>query len=170
MSKAALSEETVKLVLLRNKGDLIRSSSEMNVRPSTLVAWIRSVPSVSTLFSEMEALKADSSFEAATQQQFETEIRARLQTYRLDGVEVLHELATRDDEGVSAMAEVRLKAAIQLAGASQPQNSMAGNVLSELNELYRLNAPRIKSMRAIQIEFDDPITQPVEQASLTVSG
>ena len=149
---------------------MIRSSSEMNIRPSTLVNWIRSVPSISSLFSEMEALKADAAFEAATQQQFEAEIRNRLQAYRLDGIEVLHELATRDDEGVSSMAEVRLKAAIELAGASQPQNSMVGNVLAELNELYRTNAPRIKSMRAIQIDFDDPITGPVEQAHLSVSG
>ena len=164
MSKPELNEDIVKTVLLRNKGDLIRSSQELTVRPSTLVRWIRSVPSVGALWNEMEVVKADPAFDAATAQQFEAEIKARATVYRLDGLEVLHELAMADHEGVSAMAEVRLKAAIELRGASELGSMTGGNVLAELNELYRTHAPRIKSMRAVEIEFDD------QPASLTLPG
>jgi hypothetical protein len=156
------SEETVRLVLLRNKGDLIRSSGELNVRPSTLVNWIRSVPSVSNLWNEMEGVKTDPKFEAASQAQFEAEIKARLQGYRLDGIEVLHELATTDHDGVSSMAEVRLKAAVELSNIAAPTSSPVGGLLQELNLLYKEHAPRIKSLRAIEqntaieIQFDEP--------------
>jgi hypothetical protein len=102
----------------------------------------------------MESIKADPAFESATQQQFADEIRSRTAAYRLDGLEVLHELATRDDDGVASMAEVRLKAAIQLRGAEDMMPTSSNNVLAELNALYQQNAPRIRSMRAVQIEFD----------------
>lgn len=161
-SREALDEVTVKMVLLRNKGDLILSAGEMCIRPSTLVNWIRSVPSVKNLWDEMEALKADTKFEAATAEQFAKEIANRAAIYRLDGLEVLHELATEDHDGVSAMAEIRLKAAIALRGATDYVPTSGNNVLAELNTLYHANAPRIKSMRAVQIEFaDEPASLPI---------
>lgn len=147
-------EDTVKEVLMRHKGDLIKSAGTLCVRPSTLVAWVRSVPSLAALWGEMEAVKADPAFEAASQQQFADEIRARISAYRLDGLEVLHELATTDHDGMAAMAEVRLKAAIQLRGVEDVITSSSSNLMAELNALYLERAPRIRSMRAVQIEFE----------------
>jgi hypothetical protein len=157
------SEETVRTVLLTHKGDIIKSAGDLGVRPSTLVNWVKSVPSVAALWGEMEAVKADPAFEAASQQQFADEIRSRAAAYKLDGLEVIHELAVRDDEGVAAMAEVRLKAAIELRGAGEIATGGMSNVLAELNTLYQQHAPRIKSMRAgLHIEFDMGEAQPVE--------
>ena len=164
MSKPELNEDIVRLVLLRNKGDLIRSAGELTIRPSTLVRWIRSVPSVANLWQEMELVKADPAFDNATAQQFEAEIKARATVYRLDGLEVLHELATTGHDGVSSMAEVRLKAAIELRSSTEFGSTGGGNVLAELNELYRVNAPRIRSMRAVEILYDD------QPASLPLPG
>ena len=163
MSREDLNEEIVRSVLLKNKGDLIRSAQTLTIRPSTLVRWIRSVPSVAAIWNEMEVVKADPAFDSATAAQFEAEIKARATVYRLDGLEVLHELATTDHDGVSSMAEVRLKAAIELRNASEIGVMTGGNVLAELNELYRANAPRIRSIRAVEIEFDG------QQTSLTIT-
>ena len=159
--RSALDEATVRLVLLRNKGDLILSAGQMQIRPSTLVRWIKSVPSITALWQEMEQVKADPAFTSATQVQFEQEIRERTSLYRLDGLEVLHELATTPHESAS-MAEVRLKAAIELKGATDIGGHSQGNVLAELNTLYHANAHRIKSMRAVQIEFADALADPVQ--------
>ena len=148
------SEETVREVLLKHKGDLMKSSSDLACRPSTLVRWIKSVPSVAALWETMETVKADPAFEKASQSQFADEIRSRAMAYRLDGLEVIHELATTDHDGNASMAEVRLKAAIQLQGVGEIGSSSTSSVLAELNALYHEHAPRIRSMRAVQIEFD----------------
>lgn len=149
-----LSEDLVCDVLMTCKGDLIQSAGRLAIRPSTLVRWIKSVPSVAGLWAAMEKVKTDPSFDQASQKQFEDEIRSRVAAYRLDGLEVIHELATQDHGTNAMLADVRLKAAIQLRGTAEVSPSGAGDVLSELNALYHLHAPRIKSMRAVQIEFD----------------
>jgi hypothetical protein len=160
------SEEIVRDVLLRNLGDLIQSAGTLGVRPSTLVRWVRSVPSVAALWAEMQAVKADPAFETASHQQIADEIRSRAAAYRLDGLEVIHELATTDHEGVASMAEVRLKAAIQLRGAEEMVSTSSSAVMAELNALYHERAPRIRSMRAVQIEFEVPTELDPAPASL----
>ena len=147
-------EDTIREVLLKHKGDLMKSSGDLACRPSTLVRWIKSVPSVAALWETMEAVKADPAFEKASQSQFADEIRSRAIAYRLDGLEVIHELATTDHGDNASMAEVRLKAAIQLQGVGDVGTSSTNSVLAELNALYHEHAPRIRSMRAVQIEFD----------------
>lgn len=153
LSVEDLSEETVRLVLTQSGGDLIQSSRKLNVRPSQLVGWIKSVPSVAAHYLTIEQIKADPRFDDASQAQLEAEIRARAAAYRLDGLEVLHELATTPHTNASE-ADVRLKAAVHLrsAGSDMPQGG--DGVLAELNSLYHKNAPRIKSMRMAVIEFD----------------
>ena len=55
----------------------------------------------------------------------------------------------------AAEKEVKLKAAIALRGAPEAkvQADSQSQVLAELNDLYQQNAPRIKSVRAVQIEY-----------------
>jgi hypothetical protein len=54
------------------------------------------------------------------------------------------------------MAEVKLKAAIALRGVpdARVQPSQHSGELEELNRLYAEAAPRIRSVRAVQIEYD----------------
>lgn len=151
-----LNETRVKEALIESRGDMIQASQALDIRPSKLGMFIRSVPSVAALWMEMEAVKATPEYETASQQWFENAIRARLAAYRFEGLEVIHELATTPHGENAAMADVRLKAAIQLRGASDGTASDAGGVLAELNQIYHANAPRIKSMRVTQaqIEFE----------------
>ena len=150
-----LSEGFVKEVLVDNRGDLIASARKLGCRPSTLVDWIKSVPSIASTWQEMEKVKADPAFNQATQEQFARTIAERTAMYRLEGLEVLHELATADHDGVASMAEVRLKAAIQLRGSDDHMPVAGDGVLAELNAMYHQSARRIKSMRVAQIEFEE---------------
>jgi hypothetical protein len=154
LSLDGLNEQIVKDVLVEMRGDLIRASEKMCVRPSKLVQWIKSVPSVSALWMEMEKVKSAPEFDRVSQAQFEEEIKVRTSAYKLEGLEVIHELATTDHKEVASMAEVRLKAAIQLRGAGENVSIGGDTVLHELNALYHRAAPRIRSMRAVQIDFD----------------
>ena len=167
MALSDLTEDTVALVLTRNRGDLVSSSQTLNVRPSKLIEWIRSVPSVAVLWQTMDKVKRDPEFDNLSQAQFNAEIAARTAAYRLDGLEVIHELAVTDHEGVSGMADVRLKAAMALRGASDLATTNGDGVLAELNTLYYSNARRIKSMRAVQIEFSDSEDPPHRDSEST---
>jgi hypothetical protein len=152
----APSEDAVRDVLIANKGDLIISATRLGCRPSMLVSWIRAVPSLTAVWNEMEKVKADPDFDSASQSVFDAEIRRRTAAYKLDGIEVIHQIATTEHGESAAMADVRLKAAVQLRDAGGDITQGGSNVLIELNELYRKSAPRIRSMRAVQIEFEAP--------------
>jgi len=56
----------------------------------------------------------------------------------------------------AAMAEVKLKAAIALKGSGNDtvRNDGQSSILAELNQIYQTTAPRIKSVRVSQIEFE----------------
>jgi hypothetical protein len=152
----APSEDAIRDVLIECRGDLVISAERIGCRPSTLVDWVRAVPKLTVVYNEIEKVKADADFDRATQAHFEDEIRRRTAAFKLDGLNVIHELAVSDHGESAAMADVRLKAAIQLRDAGGDSIQRGSNVLVELNELYRISAPRIKSMRAIQIEFESP--------------
>ena len=161
---SALTEKLVRDTLIKTKGDLIQTAEKIGIWPSKLVTWIKSVPSVAAVWGEIEKVKQDPSFENATQAQFAAEIRSRATLYRLDGLDVLHELATTDHAGEAAMADVRFKAALALRGEADSMPAAGGDIMAELNELYRKSAPRIKALRAVEIEFD------AEPASLKIPG
>ena len=150
----APSEECVRDMLIECRGDLIVTANRLGYRPSWLVDWIRAVPKLTVVYNEIEKVKADPDFDQAAQAHFEDEIRRRTAAFKLDGLNVIHELAVTPHGESAAMADVRLKAAIQLRDAGGESTQGGANVLAELNELYRRSAPRIRSMRAVQIEFD----------------
>jgi hypothetical protein len=69
----------------------------------------------------------------------------------------LHDLATMDHKDSAAMAKVKLQAAIALRGG---EHRSVGDreidlALSELNQLYHQNAPRIKEIRQTVVKLED---------------
>lgn len=160
-----MSEEVVTAALTRHRGDLILASESIGLRPSKLVQYIKSVPSVGVVYQTIEQVKSSGEFDAQTQASFEKEIRLRASAYRLDGLEVIHEIATTQHTS-AAEGDVRLRAAIQLRGTADVAVSTGGDLLAELNAAYQSAAPRIKRLRAVEIEFE----QPAEQASPQLAG
>ena len=78
-----------------------------------------------------------------------------LEGYRIEALDVIHEMAMMTYDS-AAMAEVKLKAAIALRGAPEAKVGTQDNgaVLAELNAIYQEAAPRIRTVRAVQIEYD----------------
>lgn len=150
-----VSEQLLSQTLVENRGDLMLTAGKLGMRPSKLVDAIKSVPSVAATWQAMERIKADPEFHRITQEQFQQAIAERSALYRLDGLEVIHELAMTDHEGVSGLAEVRLKAAIALRGTQDTQQGSDQVILQELNSLYHQSARRIKSLRAVQIDYEE---------------
>lgn len=149
-----LSEKVVIDALTRTQGDLILASQDIGLRPSKLVQYIKCVPSVEVHYLAIQQVKSSGEFDAKTQAAFEKELRLRASAYRLDGLEVIHEIAMAPHSS-AAEGDVRLRAAIQLRGSNDTGAVGGDNVLAELNTLYHTNARRIKSMRIAQIEFED---------------
>ena len=152
-----LSEEVVCRALTKHRGDLILASESIGKRPSQLVRYIKSVPSVEATYLAIEQVKASGEFNAKAQAAFEQEVRSRAVAYKLDGLEVIHEIAVTPHTS-AAEGDVRLRAAIQLRGIADAAPAGTSDVLAELNSIYHQMAPRIKTMRiAAQIEFsEDP--------------
>lgn len=155
MSETGISEDTIATVLTANKGDLIMTAEDLGMVPSKLVRYIRAVPKLAATYAAIdEAMKGDD-LDAKSAAAISRAIQERTAAYRLDGLEVVHELAMAPHRN-AAEAEVRLKAAIELRGKAD-SGAVAGNaVLAELNDLYQKSAPRIKTLRAVQIEFELP--------------
>ena len=107
----------------------------------------------------IDCVKRDPDYDRLSNDQFEDQLERLTKAYRVEALGIIHDLATipMTSELTAAMAEVKLKAAVQLLGANV-DNSKNGDqmlVLQELNQLYQQSAPRIKSIRVAQIEFKE---------------
>lgn len=78
-------------------------------------------------------------------------------TQRRIALDELHDLATMDHKDSAAMAKVKLQAAIALRGGEQRSvgDREIDLALSELNQLYHQNAPRIKEIRQTVVKLED---------------
>lgn len=155
MSETGIDEDTIATLLTTNKGDLILTAEDLGMVPSKLVRFIRAVPRLAATYAAIDEAMHSDGQESKSAAAISRAIQERTAAYKLDGLAVIHELATTAHRN-AAEAEVRLKAAIELKGKAD-SGAVAGNaVLAELNDLYQRSAPRIKTLRAVQIEFELP--------------
>jgi len=156
-----ISEDTVTAALMSARGDLFVASSYLGVTGRELDGYIRASEHLQAFCAAIGTVKTSADYKRLSDEQFEDELERLTKGYRLEALSVIHEIATEaivSDDGSKMSAaekEVKLKAAIALRGA--PEAKAGANdqsqVLAELNELYQQNAPRIKSVRAVQIEY-----------------
>ena len=154
LRQGLISEQTIKDALVSAKGDLFVAASYLSVSPRELDSYIRSSEDIQTFASSVAMVKRNVDYDRMSVEQFREQLEQVTLAYRVEAVEVIHQLATMGFDS-AAMAEVKLKAAIQLAGKHNdtPQNTEQATVLAELNNLYQQNAPRVKSIRIAQIEY-----------------
>jgi len=158
-----LTEQLVSDALANNKGDLIRTSQALGITVGKLHGFVRMIPSLRRLVKELEVLKLEDDYDNLSDEQFRDQMNCMMAVYQLDGLNVIHELATRDDKDNASMADVRLKAAIQLRGTPQSRNDGISSILMELNEAYQQSATKIKGLRAsasVTISLDAPQESP----------
>jgi hypothetical protein len=143
------------------RGDLFVAASYLHVRPRELDGYLRASESLQAFVSAMGRVKATPEYDRLSQEQFAEELDRLTRSYRLEALDVIYDIATLEDNGPepmsAAMMEVKLKAAIQLRGSvlESPATSQQSQIFNELNQAYQQAAPRIRSMRIAQIEFDD---------------
>ena len=155
-----ISEDSIRRVLSSCRGDIFKAAGMLAVSPRELDRYIRSSENLQGFAAAIEVVKQSVEYDRMSSEQFAKALEQRTRAYRIEATDVIHEIATMplNGEGMTAaMVEVKLKAAVQLRGSHNdvPVNSDQAQVLSELNKLYQETAPRIKSIRAVQIEYQE---------------
>lgn len=158
-----VSEKSIKEALTKSKGDLFIASSYLHVATRELDRYISSSTELQLFICTIERVKQDSNYEKISSEQFKRELENKTRAYRNDALDEIYKIATLSSDDTAdgmppsaALYEVKLKAAIKLLGDKNeaPVNMDHQNILVELNNQYIQSAPRIKSVRAIQIEYE----------------
>ena len=150
-----VTTEAISEALLGARGDLFVAASILGVTGRELDGYIRSSEELQTFSAAIGSMKASADYKRLSDEQFADELERLTKGYRIEALDVIHEMATMTYDS-AAMAEVKLKAAIALRGAPEVKAGTQDNgaVLAELNAIYQSSAPRIKTVRAVQIEYD----------------
>jgi hypothetical protein len=145
---------TISEALLSSRGDLFVAASILGVTGRELDSYIRASDELQNFAAAIGSVKASGDYKRFSDEQFADELERLTKGYRLEALDVIHELATMTYDS-AAMAEVKLKAAVALRGAPEAKVGTQDNgaVLAELNAIYQESAPRIRTVRAIQIEY-----------------
>lgn len=168
---AKVDEDVIRVALTDCKGDLFRAAHHIGITPRELNSAIRNNQALQAHASAIDRVKVSPEYEALSREQFQNRIDELTQSYRLDALEEIYGLATMPESAYAesaSMAEVKLKAAIALRGASghEARDSGTASILSELNQLYHAQAPRLRSVRAtltVEIGGNDQGSQEVIQ-------
>jgi|GEM_PF-3054161 len=160
-----ISEQSIKDALTNGKGDIFLAACALDCTAQELDRYIRASAELQQFAAAIEKVKIDPAYSRMSVEQFENRLADLSLAYKVVGIEELHNLATMPHKGSAAMAKVKLQAAIALRGGHQ---QMAGDreiehALSELNQLYHQNAPRIRQVRQTVITFEggQEVSQPV---------
>jgi hypothetical protein len=158
----AVTTDTISQALMAARGDLFVAASIIGVTGRELDSYIRASEELQVFAHAIGQVKGNADYKRLSDEQFSDELERLTRSYSLEALDVIHELATEglvhgDGTPMSAAEkEVKLKAAIALRGTpdvKKTDNDQSA-VLAELNVLYAQSAPRIKTVRAVQIEYD----------------
>lgn len=155
LNDGLISEQLVRDALTTARGDLFLASAYLGCTAREVDSYIRAREGLQAFVAAIEKVKKDDNYDKLSNDQFEDRLEYLTRAYKLEAIDIIHDMATMGFES-AAMAEVKLKAAIQLHGVvhDAPKNTEHASILSELNDLYQISAPRIKSVRIAQIEFE----------------
>jgi hypothetical protein len=156
LRSGAVTEDNLVFALMSARGDYFVAAAALGCTAREIDSYVRSSDSLRAFMVAMGSVKKDPEYERMSVEQFTEELAQITRAYQVEAVDVIHEMATMDYDS-AAMAEVKLKAAIALRGtpdAGRAQPTQHAGELAELNRLYEEAAPRIRSVRAVQIEFD----------------
>lgn len=155
LRRGDISEETITDALVLSRGDLFLTAGHLGCTAREVDSYIRASEYLQVVVGAIGKVKADPDYNANSTEQFRDRLELLTRNYKLEALDVVHDLATMPFE-TAAMAEVKLKAAIALMGkGNEVQNhSEHNNILAELHRDYQASAPRIKAIRIAQVEFE----------------
>ena len=162
LKKGLISEKSIKEALTKARGDIFLASSYLHVSTREVDRYIRSNEELQVFQGKIDKIKSNAEYEKYSTERFKKELEIKTREYKDSALDTIHSLASLpmvDDNGEpikAAMADVKLRAAIKLLGDSKdtPVKSDHAQILVELNNQYLSTAPRIKSIRVSQIEFE----------------
>lgn len=156
LDRGEISEDTIRKALTSARGDLFVAACYLACTGRELDSYIRSSETLQGFSAAIGKVKKDADYDKMSAEQFSERLETLTRSYKVEALDVIHELATMPFDS-AALAEVKLKAAVQLRGAhtEAPQTSTQQVVLQELNALYQQAAPRIKSIRVAQIDYEE---------------
>ena len=151
-----ISMERMTTAMMTTRGDLFLAASYLGVTPRELDLYIRANSELQVFTTAIREVKLSPEYDQMSQEQFAAQLTALNMAYRLEATDEIHKMAMMPMPDLSAaMMDVKLKAALALRGAPEEkrQGSEQAMVMAELNALYQQSAPRIKSIRVAQIEY-----------------
>jgi hypothetical protein len=154
LREGLISTEGIMTALETARGDIFLSACYLRVTARELDSYIRSSEMLQAYVGMIDKVKTDANYDKLSNEQFASQLEQMSKAYKVEALDIIHDMARMPFDS-AAMAEVKLKAAIQLRGVDTVthQNTDQATVLAELNQIYQANAPRIKSVRAVQIEY-----------------
>lgn len=155
LDRGEITEVSVINALLSTRGDIFLTSQYLGCTAREVDSYLRASEGMMAFYLAIDKVKKDEGYEKMSVDQFEDRLDTLTRAYKVDAIDVIHGLAMMPFEN-AAMADVKLKAAIELRGSSVQKAANNGDsaILSELNALYQTSAPRIKTIRIAQIEFE----------------
>ena len=156
MREGRISVASVSAALLSARGDLFIAASYLGCSGREIDSYIRSSEELQQFCTAIGTVKASPEYDRLSNEQFADELERLTRSYKLDAVEVIHDIAMLNAGDSAAMTEVKLKAAIALRGVPEPKKTTSDHtaLLAELDAQYREQAPRIRTVRAVQIEYE----------------
>ena len=152
-----ISEQGIRTALTESKGDIFLAACALDCTARELDLFIRRSASLQSFVAVVDQVKVDPAYSRISTEQFENRVADLVRSFRVDGLQEVHKLATMEFGDSAALAKVKLDAALALSGGGSPRagNAESENALAELNALYHANAPRIKEIRKTVITFED---------------
>ena len=162
LRKGLISTESIKESFIKARGDIFLVSSYLSCSPREIDNYVRSNEELHVFVGQIDKVKNSPDYEKYSAERFKQELEIKSRQYKDSALDTIHELASLpmiDENGEqikAALADVKLRAAIKLLGDSKEQvvNSDHQLILAELNAQYASTAPRIKSIRIAQVEYE----------------
>ena len=109
--------------------------------------------------SPLTNFQADKGLDRVTDAQFNELVIKRMELFRCDALDALHDLAMMPITKNSALNNIKYLAACRLAGAPVPTDGGAkgADFLQSLNERFHSTAQRIKELAATERAGDKPL-------------
>lgn len=153
--------ELVKETLIRFKGQLVPTADFLDMRYGKLSRLIDAAPVLRMTLIELDKNKPkegeDQLAQDISRNQITNSINARIHSYRMDALNVIHEISTM--ELTPATADVKLKASVELCKIIPDSGGQtSSSLLDELALAYAQAAPRLRGTKALVFEEAKQIT------------
>lgn len=163
-----ITEENIRSALTEAKGDLYVAACLLETTAWRLDRLIRCNAGLQAFTAAIYTVKADPKYDRMSQGQFAQELHRLTAQFAVEGLLVIHEIASSPARTAAEKA-VRLEAAIALRNGSSIARggSEIDLLLQELNQAYQAHAPRIKEIRTTTVVLED--SRQIESLPLTIA-